>query len=133
MRHGAKVKRCSSEGCTNNVLNGGVCRRHGAKKKRCSSEGCRNEAIKGGVCMRHGAKRKQCSSEGCNNKAVKGGVCRRHGAYHTSNDVSTAFGTELDEPIAPFSLPNRGNYNASHEQGVGVPTEVLVTQEIVEV
>ena len=82
--------------------------------------------------MRHGAKRKQCSSEGCNNKAVKGGVCRRHGAYHTSNDVSTAFGLEFDEPTAPFSVTNRIS-NTSHEQGVGVPTEVLVTQEIVEV
>jgi hypothetical protein len=32
MRHGAKVKRCSSEGCTNKAKRGGVCIRHGAKK-----------------------------------------------------------------------------------------------------
>ena len=33
MRHGAIVvsKRCSSEGFTNKVVNGGVCMRHGAK------------------------------------------------------------------------------------------------------
>jgi hypothetical protein len=33
IRHGAKVepKRCSSEGCTNIVIKGGVCKRHGAK------------------------------------------------------------------------------------------------------
>ena len=30
MRHGAKVKRCSIEGCTNQVKRGGVCGRHGA-------------------------------------------------------------------------------------------------------
>ena len=83
--------------------------------------------------MRHGAKRKQCSSEGCTNQAKKGGVCIRHGANHTSNDVSTAFGTELDETTALPSLLNRGNSIASHEPGVGVPTEVLVSQEIVEV
>jgi hypothetical protein len=30
IRHGAKIKRCSSEGCTNQTQKGGVCRRHGA-------------------------------------------------------------------------------------------------------
>ena len=29
MRHGAKGKVCSSEGCTNLAKRGGVCRRHG--------------------------------------------------------------------------------------------------------
>jgi hypothetical protein len=42
----------------NQVYKGGVCVRHGAKKKRCSSEGCTNIAKKGGVCTKHGAKRK---------------------------------------------------------------------------
>jgi hypothetical protein len=30
MKHGAKKKLCSVEGCTNQVRGGGVCRRHGA-------------------------------------------------------------------------------------------------------
>ena len=30
MKHGAYVKRCSSEGCANYAVKGGVCRRHGA-------------------------------------------------------------------------------------------------------
>ena len=30
MKHGAKLKRCSSDGCTNKVVKNGVCRRHGA-------------------------------------------------------------------------------------------------------
>ena len=32
MRHGAKIKRCSSEGCTNQVIKWGVCIRHGANR-----------------------------------------------------------------------------------------------------
>jgi hypothetical protein len=82
--------------------------------------------------VRHGAKEKRCSSEGCTNKAIKGGVCWRHGANRASNDVSTAFGTEHDETAAPFSVTNH-NSNTLHEQSAGVPSEVLVTQEIVEV
>ena len=33
MRHGAKVKTCRYEGCTNLPQNGGVCMRHGATMK----------------------------------------------------------------------------------------------------
>jgi hypothetical protein len=31
-----------------------VCIRHGAKVKLCSSDGCINQVIKGGVCVKHG-------------------------------------------------------------------------------
>jgi len=37
---------CSADECKNLVINGGVCKRHGAKVKRCSSEGCNNGAKK---------------------------------------------------------------------------------------
>ena len=100
MRHGAKRKKCSHEGCTNNAVKGGVCVRHGAKhsRKRRSEEGCTNYA------MKHYAKLKTCSHEtdvlnvirmegtalmdvlmelskkefdhkGCTNVLIKGGVC----------------------------------------------------------
>ncbi len=59
--------------------------KHGAEVKRCSSEGCTNVAKKGGVCIKHGAKVKRCSSDECTNIAVKGGVCKRHGAYSSPN------------------------------------------------
>ena len=81
MRHGGKVTLCSTEGCTNNAHNEGVCKRHGAKKYKydCSADGCTNWIVNGGVCRRHGAKAKLCSSESTNH-AKKGGVCVRHGA-----------------------------------------------------
>eukprot|EP00984_Skeletonema_dohrnii_P010548 scaffold4110_cov77-Skeletonema_dohrnii-CCMP3373.AAC.13 len=79
-RHGAKIRLCRSEGCPNQIIRGGVCRRHGAELKLCSSEGCTNIAQKGGVCTRHGAKRRLCKSEGCPNIAQRRGICRRHGA-----------------------------------------------------
>jgi hypothetical protein len=55
IRHGAKIKVCSSGGCTKGAQNEGVCIRHGAKVKRCSSDKCTNKAQRGGVCIRHGA------------------------------------------------------------------------------
>ena len=53
---GKALKLCSTEGCTNFVVKGGVCRSHGAMVKQCSYEGCTNQAKKGIVCRRHGAK-----------------------------------------------------------------------------
>ncbi len=153
MKHGAKkkFKRCSIEGCTNQVINGGVCKRHGAKRecrhegctshavkggvcirhgakmKRCISDGCANQAVKGGVCIKHGAKRKLCSVEGCTNHAKKGGVCRRHGAYRNPIDESTAFascfGSEFDKTTVTH--PNQRNSDSSSNQG-SLPTEVVV-------
>ena len=83
----AKVKRCSTKGCTNRIQKGAVCVRHGAN----SNEGCTDKVKKGGVCIGHDAKVKKvnrytCSHEGCTNIAhiggvvVKGGVCIEHGA-----------------------------------------------------
>ncbi len=92
MKHGAKMKRCSSEGCTNQAQKGGVCIKHGAKVvyKRCSSDGCTNLALKGGVCVKHGAKfeRKLCSSDRCTNQAQKGGVCIKLGQKGDPNDAA---------------------------------------------
>jgi hypothetical protein len=82
--HGAKVtrKHCSHKGCANQAVRGGVCITHGAKMelKRCSVERCNNTSKKGGVCVTHGAEKKRCSLEGCTNQARKGGVCITHGA-----------------------------------------------------
>jgi len=129
MRHGAtpKIKLCSIEGCTNQAIKGGVCKRHGAKAKRCNIEGCTNHAIKGGVCIRHGAKLKRCSSEGCTNQAVKGGVCRRHGANRNSTDESTAFASYLGSEFEKTTVtpPNRCIPATSMNNG-NLPEEVVV-------
>ena len=129
MKHGANHKRCSSEGCTNKVVQGGVCVKHGAKAKRCSSEGCTNIAQKGGVCKRHGAKiePKKCSSAGCTNQARKGGVCRRHGAYHNPNDESTAFASSFGSDFEKTTVthPCQRSSGSSLNQET-LPTEVVL-------
>ena len=58
MKHGAKVKLCSSDGCKNISVKGGVCIKHGAKIMRCSIEGCTKHSQTGGVCIKHGQRRK---------------------------------------------------------------------------
>lgn len=78
MSHGGGVKLCSLEGCTNQSVRGGVCRRHGAKKKLCSKAGCTNQSQTGGVCIKHGAELKLCSSVGCKKGVKSGGVCATH-------------------------------------------------------
>ena len=133
VRHGAKVKQCSSERCTNIVVRGGVCMRHGAKVKPCSIDGCTNYPQRGGVCIRHGAKVKLCSNDGCTNKAYKGGVCIRHGANRTSNDGSTAFGSETEKITATrISRQSTGSAGDLDERSTFVPEEVVICQEVAE-
>eukprot|EP00985_Skeletonema_marinoi_P008050 scaffold3586_cov115-Skeletonema_marinoi.AAC.6 len=98
------------------------------KVKLCSSEGCTNQAKQGGVCIKHGAKAKLCSSEGCTNVVVKGGVCIRHGAAINTLDQSTAFGSEFEQTTATQTLPNqRASRAAARGQGGSiVPGEVTI-------
>jgi hypothetical protein len=104
-----------------------VCIRHGAKHKLCSSEGCTNIAKKGGVCVRHGAEVKRCSVEGCTNRSIRGGVCKRHGAYHNPHEESTAFtsrvGSDFDKTILTHSNQCTSAAFASQDS---VPAEVAV-------
>ena len=113
MRHGANVKRCSHDGCTNFSMKEGVCWRHGAKDliavKKCSSEGCTNNVANNGVCVRHGAKLKFCSSEGCTNRAVKGGVCIKHGA----KAARCIF--DIDSSLAKSSMEPHNDSGHSHK------------------
>jgi len=79
----AKRRQCKHDGCTNIVVNRGVCIRHGAQRRErqtCGHGGCSNFVQKGGVCWRHYGARRSCSHDGCSNLVLRGGVCRRHGA-----------------------------------------------------
>ena len=119
--------------------------RHGAKVKQCSNEGCTNHAVNGGVCLRHGAKHKRCSIEGCTKYPQKGGLCIRHGAYRNTQDESTAFGSEHQnssttnrtfgsEHENTTTVLNQRASRSRGEEGRIVPSEVtILCQEIVEV
>ena len=60
-------------------------------------------------------------------------MCKRHRANHIPYDRSTAFGSEYEKTTATLSLLNQSTYGAPHERGNGIPGEVVVCQEIVEV
>eukprot|EP00984_Skeletonema_dohrnii_P001107 scaffold348_cov151-Skeletonema_dohrnii-CCMP3373.AAC.2 len=78
--HEAKKKRCRIEGCTNNVIKGGVCIWHGAKVEhgqRCSID---IDRCKRGICVKTGAKVKLCKNERLTNEAYRQEkMCMRHG------------------------------------------------------
>ena len=71
---------CGVGGCTNRVVQGGVCIRHGARRKKCNHPGCTKHVKKAGRCSTHGPPRQQCNVDGCTNVSVQGGRCISHGA-----------------------------------------------------
>jgi len=81
---------CSTEGCPDFAIRGGVCTRHGATKRKCSHDRCTGNAKQGDVCVKNGATVKNCVAEGCTNQARRRGVYNRHtvatGTMTTTND-----------------------------------------------
>ncbi len=88
-----KKPKCTHPICTNNVVQGGVCKRHGAKvkaRKKCMHPTCTSNAVNGGVCIKHGAKvtRKKCTHPTCTHWARgEKGVCIKHGAKRSKRKV----------------------------------------------
>jgi hypothetical protein len=110
-----------------------VCIKHGAKVKQCSNEGCTNHAKKGGVCVKHGAtqKRKECSIEGCTNQANGRGMCNRH-KRNVLCDASTALfdtATAFSETTASFSGQNTGVVAPRDRDRDRVPASVIFRRE----
>ena len=58
------------------------------KRRYCNQEGCSKQVVQGGVCKKHGARVKPCSREGCGKQVVQGGVCVEHGAIRYGNPIS---------------------------------------------
>jgi len=76
--HGAKRKTCKHPGCNKNVKKAGLCSTHGPARKRCEFEGCPKVAVQGGRCIAHGAKKKLCKIEHCSKQAILSGMCKKH-------------------------------------------------------
>eukprot|EP00956_Cyclotella_meneghiniana_P037717 scaffold143306_cov68-Cyclotella_meneghiniana.AAC.1 len=73
------VKRtCAVEGCSNGIVQGGLCISHGAKRKKCRFPGCEKNSKLAGLCSRHGPPRPQCDVMGCKNVSAQGRKCKSH-------------------------------------------------------
>lgn len=76
------------------------------------SQGCTNQVVKGGVCVTHGAKLKQCSLDGCTNNAKKGGLCYRHRSKITNANNNS----EQPPNVVPLAVPARQLVNFDDEE-----------------
>ncbi|EQC25161.1 hypothetical protein SDRG_16968 [Saprolegnia diclina VS20] len=74
------VRRCSRDGCLNQVYARALCVRHGGKKQ-CRVEGCSTYARGGAFCFKHGGRitRRYCIEPGCAKQAHARQRCVRHG------------------------------------------------------
>lgn len=88
IQHGAKRKICGYEGCTKHVKKAGMCSTHGPARKRCEFEGCEKVAVQGGRCIAHGAKKRLCSFENCEKQAILSGMCKKHHDQSQTNNES---------------------------------------------
>ena len=114
--HGAKRKTCKHPGCTKNVKKAGLCSTHGPARKRCEFPDCSKVAVQGGRCIAHGAKKKLCSVEECTKQAILGGMCKKH---HDQTKLLEGADSELFCRPAPKS-----SHKPTHTRGLSIFQEM---------
>ncbi len=77
---------CSHASCLNFAQAGGRCIKHGYKKKNCSVDGCSNQSVAHGLCKRHRAHR-SCNVINCTSHVFSQNMCRFH--YSLTNKTCT--------------------------------------------
>jgi hypothetical protein len=68
---------CSHASCLNLAQAGERCIKHGYKKKNRSVDGCSNQSVVRGLCKRHGGHR-SCNVINCTNHVFSQNMCRFH-------------------------------------------------------
>jgi hypothetical protein len=77
---------CSHASCLNFAQAGGRCIKHGYKRPTCSVDGCSNQSVMRGLCKRHGTHH-SCNIINCTNHVFSQNMCQFH--YSLTNETST--------------------------------------------
>jgi hypothetical protein len=77
---------CSHASCLNFAQAGGQCIKHGYKEPTCSVDGCSNQSVVRGLCKRHGA-HLCCNVINCTKSVFSHDMCQFH--YSLTNKSST--------------------------------------------
>ncbi len=83
--HGGR-RVCSHASCLNLAQAGGRCIKHGYKKPTCSMDGCSNQSVVRGLCKRYGAHH-SCNVINCTKHIFSQNMCQFH--YSLANKTST--------------------------------------------
>ena len=75
----------SHASCSNFAQAGGRCIKHGYKKRTCSVDGCSNQSVRCGLCKRHRAHR-SCNVINCTSHVFRQNMCQFH--YSLTNVTS---------------------------------------------
>jgi len=109
-------------------VQGGLCIKHGAKRKRCKSEGCTKTIKKGGFCSKHGTPRPKCSTVDCPKIAV---VKNLH-CHKCSLKVRKKNQTKATPPVNHDLSLKPPPPISSHTRGLSIFNDTDIVEQIVE-
>eukprot|EP00543_Licmophora_paradoxa_P001500 CAMPEP_0202441598 /NCGR_PEP_ID=MMETSP1360-20130828/1127_1 /ASSEMBLY_ACC=CAM_ASM_000848 /TAXON_ID=515479 /ORGANISM="Licmophora paradoxa, Strain CCMP2313" /LENGTH=651 /DNA_ID=CAMNT_0049056659 /DNA_START=148 /DNA_END=2103 /DNA_ORIENTATION=- len=123
--HGAKRKTCKHPGCNKNVKKAGLCSTHGPARKRCEVENCSKVSVQGGRCIAHGAKKKLCSVENCSKQAILAGMCKKHHDLH-NNAVARGICRKVapDQTTMSSTPKSESGGKPTHTRGLSIFQEM---------
>jgi hypothetical protein len=127
--HGGRhVRRHAS--CSNFAQAGGRFIKHGYKKPTCSVDGCSNQRVAHGLCKRHGAHR-SCNVINCKNHVFSQNMCRLH--YSSTNKTSTVTNKSITVFTTTNFRPESGtvttnSFTATTKSSTVVEIDIVIQQ-----
>ncbi len=101
---------CSHALCLNFAQAGGGCIKHGYKKPTCIVDGCSNQHVARGLCKRHGGHH-LCNVINCTHHVFRHNMCRSH--YSSTNQSSTVMNKSITVSTTTIFLTKSGTLTTS--------------------
>jgi hypothetical protein len=112
------------------LLSGGQCIKHGYEKPTCSMDGCSNQSVAHGLCKRHGAHR-SCNVINCMSHVFRQNMCRFHYSLtnvtsRLTNESITVFNTT--DFITESGTVTTNSFTATTEYSTVMEIDIVIQQ-----
>ncbi len=108
---------------------GGLCINHGYKKTNCSVDGCSNQSVACGLCKRHGAHH-CCNVINCTKSVFKHNMCQSH--YSLTNKSSTETNKSITvsttNPITKLSTVTTNLFTVTTKSSTVMEIDIFIQQ-----
>jgi hypothetical protein len=119
---------CRHASCSNFAQAGGGCIKHGYKKPTCSMDGCSNQRVAHGLCKRHEAHH-CCNVINCTNHVFSHNMCRYH--YSSTNESSTVTNESITVSTTTVFVTKSGTLTTNSGNAMEIDIVIKPVMEFV--
>jgi hypothetical protein len=120
---------CSHALCSNFAQAGGRCIKHGYKKPTCIVDGCSNQRVEHGLCKRHGGHR-LCNVINCTHHVFRHNMCRSH--HSSTNESSTVTNESITVSTTTIFVTKSGTLTTNSGKLMEIDIVIEIVMEFLE-